>query len=97
MKRWNVASPDIGKHPLDCHIRNRIGRRRNCPAEPEARRRVKRRDLAGNRTEHHQYRVDSARNDDLIDLDVRLAEDAHRVPGGFEGTFGGLLIGDRLL
>ena len=41
--------------------------------------------------------IDLAVGHDLLDLRVGLAEDAHRILGGLEVAFGGLLIGRRLI
>ena len=49
-------------------------------------------------TAHDQRGIDLARSDHLVHFRIRvLPKTQHRIPGGLERAFGGLLIGDRLL
>ena len=54
-------------------------------------------DSSGNGARYQQVRVDGARLDHAIDLELRLAENRNRIARGLECAFRGLLVGNRLL
>ena len=91
------ALGDIRQHPHGVDVGDRVGRRRVAGLHEQPGRRVARRDPAGDRARHDQRRVGAAVGDDLVDLGIGLAEEAHRIARGPQLAFGGLLVGDRLL
>src|SRR6202000_181553 len=54
-------------------------------------------DPSRNGARHHKRGIDLAVDQDLFDLRIGLSENAHRILGGLEVAFGGLLIRGRLI
>ena len=96
-ERRAVGLGDVGQHPHGLDIGDRIRRRRVARLHIESRRRIARRDPAGDRARHHQRRIGAALGNDGVDLGVGLAEHPHRVARRLQIAFGGLLVGGRLL
>ena len=93
-----VGLDDVGDHPHRREIGHRVGRGRIAGLDVETGRGVARDDLArrsgcGTISDG----IDLAIGDDLVDLVVGLAEDAHRIPRGLAVAFRGLLVGGRLI
>ena len=92
-KRRTVGLGDVRQHPHDVDVGDGIGSRRVARLHEQPRRRIARRDAAGDRARHDQRRVGAAIGDDAVDVGIGLAEQAHRVARRAQIAFGGLLIG----
>ena len=92
-----VGLGNVRQHPHRIDIGDRIGSGRAAGLHQQSRRRIAGDDSAGDRAGDDEGRIGDAFSDDIVDIGIGLAEDAHRVARRSQIAFGRLLVGGGLL